>query len=507
VDLGTPKQRALLCALALSLGRPVAVDTIVDLLWGDEPPRGVTGTLQSYVSNLRRVLEPQRERRRPAQVLVTAAPGYALRLDPGATDAGRFVALVGAQHRLLAGAPLTGTTGLSREQLTQALASLDDAVGLWRGRPYAELGDAPDAVAERARLDDLRLLALEDRAVAALALGQHATVAAELEALTAAHPLRERMWGLRAVALTRSGRQADALEVLGEVRAILDDELGLEPGIELRDLQTAILRQDPALAWSEPVGGAPAAAPDPAPADLPAAVPAAVPVQIAPLVGRDPELSALGHLLDQADGGTASCAVIVGEPGMGKSRLAAELAGLARDRGFDVLLGRCSPDEGAPPFWPWIAALAAMDAELPVVDADVGDEGARFRVWDGISRLVRGRAAERPVLLVIDDLHWADPSTLGALRTLVDAMTGERLLVLGTRRPHPEPDGALADFAETAARRHALRVDLTGLGVEESAAVAQQVIGIRPSDRVSAGWAGTPASSASPRTASPRSRS
>jgi hypothetical protein len=107
-------------------------------------------------------------------------------------------------------------------------------------------------------------------------------------------------------------------------------------------------------------------------------------------------------------------------------------------------------------------------------------------VWDGISRLVRGRAAERPVLLVIDDLHWADPSTLGALRTLVDAMTGERLLVLGTRRPHPEPDGALADFAETAARRHALRVDLTGLGVEESAAVAQQVIGIRPSDRVSA---------------------
>ena len=111
VDLGTPKQRALLCALALSLGRPVAVDTIVDLLWGEDAPPGVAGTLQSYVSGLRRAIEPQRERRRPAETLVTVAPGYALRLPPEATDAGRFVALVSGRHRLLAGASLAGRTG------------------------------------------------------------------------------------------------------------------------------------------------------------------------------------------------------------------------------------------------------------------------------------------------------------------------------------------------------------------------------------------------------------
>jgi DNA-binding SARP family transcriptional activator len=494
VDLGTPKQRALLCALALSLGRPVAVDTIVDLLWGDDAPPGVTGTLQSYVSNLRRVLEPRRERRRPAETLVTVAPGYALRLEPGATDAGRFVALVGGQHRLLAGVPLTGTVALPRDVLAEAVETLDQALGLWRGRPYAELDDAPDAVAERARLDDLRLVALEDRAVAALALGHHATVAAELEALTTAHPLRERMWGLRAVALARSGRQADALEALGSVRTVLSEELGLEPGIELRELQTAILRQDPVLTWSEPPSGPrsgpgphPSVPPSPRadPAARPAAAPAAV-GQVAPLVGRDAEMGALRTLLARAESGTASCALLVGEPGIGKSRLAAELARHARERDFTVLLGRCSPDEGAPPLWPWTAVLEGLGKELPRIEAAAGDDGARFRAWEEISRLVRDAARERPILLVVDDLHWADVSSLGALRVLIDAMSDERLLVVGTRRTHPEPEGPLADVGETAARRHAVRLDLAGLGVEDAAAVAQQVIGMRPSDRVSA---------------------
>ena len=135
VDLGTPKQRALLCALALSLGRPVAVDTIVDLLWGDDAPPGVAGTLQSYVSGLRRVLEPQRERRRPAETLVTAAPGYALRLEPEATDAGRFVGLVGAQHRRLAGVQRL-------DMLFQVLKEIriqDDAVFYYLGKAGAIL--------------------------------------------------------------------------------------------------------------------------------------------------------------------------------------------------------------------------------------------------------------------------------------------------------------------------------------------------------------------------------
>lgn len=488
VDLGTPKQRALLCALALSIGRPVAVDTIVDLLWGDDPPPGVAGTLQSYVSGLRRVLEPQRERRRPAELLVTVTPGYALRLAPEMTDAGRFVAAVGAQHRLLAGTPLVGPSGIERDELAGAVDALDGALALWRGRPYVELDDAPDAVAERARLDDLRLVALEDRAVASLALGHHATVAAELEALTASHPLRERLWGLRAVALARSGRQADALESLSVLRSVLADELGLEPGIELRELQTAILRQDPGLTWAEPSeapppeDGPPPRTPPP-PNPSPSAAVTLPPAPVAALVGRHDELAVLEDLLARAESGTASCAMLVGEPGIGKSRLAAELSGRARERGFTTLLGRSSPDEGAPPFWPWASVLGALGQDLPRIEAAAGDEGARFRAWEEISRRVLAAARTGPVLLVMDDLHWADVSSLGALRVLIDAMTDEQLLVVSTRRSHPEPEGPLADLAETAARRHAVRLDLAGLAVAEAALVAQQVIGNRPSGR------------------------
>ena len=169
VDLGTPKQRALVSALALSAGRPVPVDTIVDLLWGDTPPAGVAGTLQAYVSGLRRVLEPDRERRAPATVLVTASPGYALRLDTGALDTERFEQAVDEQHRLVQLLAGSGPPVLSGDELGECVSRLDEAVGLWRGTPYAELDDAPAAVAERTRLEELRLVALEDRAVAGLA--------------------------------------------------------------------------------------------------------------------------------------------------------------------------------------------------------------------------------------------------------------------------------------------------------------------------------------------------
>ncbi|MBJ7358180.1 AfsR/SARP family transcriptional regulator, partial [Nocardioides sp.] len=258
--LGSRKRRALVAALALSGGRPVSVDALVDLLWGDAPPDGVAGTLQVYVSGLRRVLEPDRAPRAPASVLVTVEPGYALVLPEGGLDADRFDRAVSDAHRLLAAPggqaePPWAPTQVPVPDLRAAHASLGEALDLWRGTPYVELEDAPAAVAERARLEELRAVALEDRAVAALALGDHATVAVELEALTARYPLRERLWALRALALARAGRQADALEALTTVRSVLDEELGLEPGTELRALQTAVLRQDPALAWSPPPGG------------------------------------------------------------------------------------------------------------------------------------------------------------------------------------------------------------------------------------------------------------
>ncbi len=505
VALGTPRQRTLVTALALSAGRPVSVDTLVELLWGDAPPPGVATTLQTYVSGLRRVLEPERQRRAPAKVLVTVAPGYALRIP--VVDAERFTSAVGAVHQLVGphggmGVGGTGVTGaaatpLGADQLETAVARLDEALGRWRGTPYAELGDAPDAVAARARLEELRLVALEDRARAGLALGRHATVAAELDALTAAHPLRERLWALRALALTRSGRQADALDVLRTVRDVLDTELGLEPGTELRDLQTAILRQDRALEWVPPAStgalpgpgpgtgpGRGSAARDETPRAVtarPAATGPATVEAVAPwrMAGRDPQLAALRAALATARGGTSTIAVVTGEPGIGKTRLAQELAATARATGVVVAVGRGSQDDGAPPLWPWSSVLDALGLELPVTDGE--DEGARFRAWEQITRQVRTAAGAAPLLVVLDDLHWADASSLRVLRLLADTVADEPLMLLCTWRPHPLPTGALADVAETLARKHALRIELAGLEPADAAQIVGELTLSQPS--------------------------
>jgi DNA-binding SARP family transcriptional activator len=476
VDLGTPKQRALVAALALSGGRPVAVDVIVDLLWGDAPPAGVAGTLQAYVSGLRRVLEPDRARRAPATILVTAAPGYALRLGPGALDAERFERVVDEQHRrvqLLSG---HGPPALSADDLGVCTGALEGALALWRGTPYAELDDAPQAVAERTRLEELRLVAREDLAVAELALGRHATVAADLEAMTAEHPLRERLWGLRALALTRAGRQADALQVLREVREVLEEELGIEPSADLRDLQTAVLRQDPSLAWvpPPPQPGTPFVAtrqePEPPPASSSGAD--------WPMVGRAADLAALREAWDRARSGTPTYAVLTGEPGIGKSRLAAELVAEARPAGARVCVGRCSQDDGAPPLWPWATVLEALGSRLPETRAEVDRD--EFGAFSRIVRTVREAALEEPVMVVLDDLHWADRCSLRVLRLLAEAAEEGQLMVLVTWRDNPEPTGALADVAETFARRHAVRRRLVGLEPEAVGEVFATVAHNRP---------------------------
>ncbi len=455
LDLGTPKQRALVATLALSGGRAVGVDTIVDHLWGDAAPPGVATTLQAYVSGLRKVLEPERVRRAPATVLVTMAPGYALQV-PGDVDAAVFEREIGEAHRRLEAASPT------RADLEHVLETLTEALARWRGTPYAELGDAPDAVAERARLEELRLVALEDRAVAGLALGRHATVVAELEALTTAYPLRERLWGLRALALARSGRQAEALDVLRRVREVLDDELGIEPGAELRSLQTAILRQDTSVDWTRPAEPAEAA-----------------PALVAPwpMVGRDLQLAALARSLDAALAGSVSFAVVTGEPGIGKSRLTAELGRRAVAADTAVVVGQCSSDEGAPPLWPWRSVLDGLGLDFP----DVSDATDGFRMREAILAALRTESERRAVVVVLEDLHWADPESLRCLLLLAETVVEGRLLVVATWRDRPEPAGLLADVAEALARRHAVRLQLTGLSPDETADVVGRVSESSPS--------------------------
>ena len=491
LDLGAPKQRALVAGLALARGWPVSVDSLVDLLWADDAPPGVTGTLQAYVSQLRRVIEPDRPPRAPATVLVTASAGYALKVPEEAYDAHLFERAVLAAHRRLQALVPGRPVPLAGDVLEQEVTALDAALARWRGTPYAELGDADDAVAERSRLQELRLVGVEDRASALLALGDHGTQAAELEALTLTHPLRERLWALRAVALARSGRQADALDVLRRVREVLDEELGIEPSAELRDLQTALLRQDARLDWSPPER-TPAGAALPAVAPGPPAVEASRPPQeqqVAPwpMVGRDAELASLVAGVMEAESGRPAFAVVTGEPGIGKSRLAAEALLQARHRGARVLVGRCSQDEGAPPLWPWSAVLEGLGADLMrMLATGRDDEGGQFRAWEAIGGAVRCAAREETVVVLLEDLHWADPGTLRVLRLLMESTTSERLMVVATWRAHPAPTGLLADVAETFARRHARWSALEGLH-EHAVRTVFEAVAHQPTARADAG--------------------
>ncbi|MGB0100822.1 MAG: BTAD domain-containing putative transcriptional regulator, partial [Nocardioides sp.] len=492
VNLGGPKQRALLAALALHRGRAVAVDTLADLVWDGRPPPGVSGTMQGYIAGLRRALEPDRTTRGGGTLLVTEQPGYVVRLPEQDLDAAAFESVVAGAHTSvvpLADALCHGRSLPPGSPDSGGLESLhhdlDEALALWRGVPYADLGDAPAADAERGRLEELRLLASEDRAALGILLGRHATVAAELDALTRQHPLRERAWGLRALALAGSGRQADALAVLRRIREVLDEELGLEPGPELRAVQGAVLRQEltavPGAAPAPPAPHPPALPPD---ADAPLPFPSLWGWSLA---GRDDELAKLCDLVDQVVAGTdrsPSFVALTGEPGIGKSRLAIEVATYAAEHGMRIAWGRCSQDDGAPALWPWATVLERLGAELPTTVED-GDDGSAFRARESVVQRVLDAASATPLLLVLDDLHWADTSSLRVLRLLTEAAVADgdrpRLLVVTTWREMPPPTGALAEVAEALARKHALRLQLAGISAGATAQVFAQIAESEPS--------------------------
>jgi DNA-binding SARP family transcriptional activator len=237
VALRGARQRELLAVLLLHANEIVSSDRLIDDLWEGDPPPTATKMIQNGVSQLRKLLEPQGE---GEQLLVTRSPGYLLRVGSGELDADRFESLAAEGRRELA----TGDYAAAVERLGEALA-------LWRGPALVDFVDAPFARAEAARFDELRSAATEDRIEAELALGRHADVVPELEALVAQHPLRERLRGQLMLALYRSGRQADALRVYQETRDVLVEELGLEPSPALQRLEKAVLVQDPALELGE----------------------------------------------------------------------------------------------------------------------------------------------------------------------------------------------------------------------------------------------------------------
>jgi DNA-binding SARP family transcriptional activator/pimeloyl-ACP methyl ester carboxylesterase len=228
-EVGAAKERSLLAALALNPGAVVPVESLIAALWGEDPPGAARKTLQTYVWNLRQAFGDD--------VIATETPGYLLRIAPEDVDIGRFRSLV-----------RDGETAMAAGDVARACAVLGEALALWRGEPFGGVAAHTGLAGEKTRLMEEYLSALETRFNADLAAGRHAEVVGELEALVDEHPFRERLWGYLMVALYRCSRQADALAVYQRARHVLVEELGLEPGGELRRIEEAVLQQDESLA-------------------------------------------------------------------------------------------------------------------------------------------------------------------------------------------------------------------------------------------------------------------
>ena len=388
-DAGIPisvpgaRERALLAVLVIHAGEMVSTDRLVDELWGEHQPARAVNALQAVVSRARRALGP-----RGADILRTRAPGYVLAIEPDEVDARGFERLLAEGRRLAErGAP-------------GAVARLEAALALWRGPALADFAYEDFAQPERARLEEARLAALEDRIEAKLAAGCHHELAGELEQLVTANPLRERLRGQLMVALYRSGRQAEALNVYQDARSLLRDELGLDPSPTLRQLEQAILAQDPALL--PVVGARPAARHN-------------LPARVTSFVGRQQEMKELRKLL-----GRHRLVTLIGAGGAGKSSLALELAAsLVDDQPAGAWLVEAAPlvDRSE--------LEAAVARALGIAGApDAVDMGAAGSIFDRVVEFLR----VNDLLLVLDNCEHLVEACAGLVDGLLRSTPGLRVL-------------------------------------------------------------------------------
>lgn len=473
IDIGGAQPRVILALLVSARGKLVAADALIDAIWDEDPPLSATGTLQTYVSRLRRALSAV------GGSIAHESAGYRLDVDWDAIDVHQFEALADEAR-----------SALDADDPATARRLLIDAEQMWRGPALLEVRERPRIAGIARRLDDRRLAAMEDRVAADLALGRHAALVPELAQLVSEHPLRERLWELLALARYRSGLQADALRAITEARDTLVGSLGVEPGAGLRNLEQAILAHDSALDFR--------AVNRPEPASERVAEPSTA----TPLIGRADELDVLTGALDEVATGQARIAVVQGEAGVGKTRLVEELASEAARRGGAVVWGRALEGDAAPAYWPWLTVLrtlrashpdrgnAATDQLLDPAEAPTAAPGAadRSRLLDGVLQLLRpgqrdgvsaNVSANRQLVVVIEDVQWADAESLELTTQLASGLTDERVLLVLTMRDGEDArrEPVVALLAAAARRRGTRRLRLDGLDATATAALLTEVSG------------------------------
>jgi DNA-binding SARP family transcriptional activator/class 3 adenylate cyclase len=478
--LGGRRQRAVLATLLLHANEFVSTGRLIEEVWSNSPPRKALTKLVSHLSRLRAILGDD-----DTPALLAGPTGYTLRLGSDQLDVGRFERLAN-----------DGRAALGRGDAETAAVTLRSALALWRGPAYADVADRPFARAEVTRLEELRLVTLEDRIEADLARGRHDALAGELESLVARHPLRERLWSELMVALYRAGRHGKALEAYQRARKVLAEELGRDPGESLRQLERAIRTHGLLPAPYAQAAAAREFLGHTAP-DVPLS-PVITAARRSEFVGRELEADRLVEAWADAKAGWRQVVLMAGEAGIGKSRLAAELAAVAHREGAVVLWGRCDEGLGVA-YQPVVEALRHYVRHCPdeTLDAQVGRsrpqlarlvpelaegrsdlvvpaldaEAERLWLFHAVSDLFGSVARHRPVLLVLDDLQWAAIPTLSLVRHLARA-SEDRVLIIGTYRDTElEPGhpllGVLADL-----RRESGVVRLTVEGLDEKAVAA-----------------------------------
>lgn len=423
LDLGSPQQRAVLAVLLLSRGWQVSMDVLVDSIWGEDPPRAAPGTVRTYVSRLRRCLNPTASDQR-AELIKSIGDGYALAAEPVAVDIDLFTTRVHEARQARDGGDAALAAGLLRE-----------ALGLWRGVPLTGI-HGPYADSQRARLAEVRMASAEDGLAMEIDSGGHKAAVAELGALLDEYPLREKLSELLMLALYRAGRQADALSVFADARRLLRDELGIDPGPGLRDMHERILRGDPALtdvpaAKTEIKSEVESTVREEVKNEVadqarhrPAGPPAQLPPAHADFTGRADTARAIVEAL-QDDAG-APVVTITGMPGIGKTALAVHAARAALDAFPD---GQLYAELGA------VTGTLADPAEVLTGFLRALGHGIRPATsagqpsLEGLTSACREALTGRRMLVVLDDAR-----DTAQVRRLLPALHGCAVIITTQRR-------------------------------------------------------------------------